>query len=1578
MHLSENAHEIIKQQKFQSFFPIKKRITCAAVYDALRGNLQEFAKAPKEGWMKFTYRYAKHLSFPGTPMTEEELEKYGRGANLFLSVLQLLLDEERKSLPFDQFMDFAFLSEEEAAGFESREEYRRFRKYFREDYVYEMLRLNEEVTEYRTLAHLAGVHHLSMFIARHLYEAGTPIDLTIISAAAAAHDLGKFGCREGENVPFLHYYYINQWFKRHRMPFIGHIAANHSTWDLEPENLSVESLVLIYSDFRVKESKSAADSDEGPVISLDKAFETIRGKLYNLDERKLYRYRKVYTRLKDFQDYMEMLGIDTTFVRPGRKPVKFPEVTLRSSSETLRSLTHLGVEHNILVMHRMTAERQFGNLLEAARSEKSVRDMRIYLDVFDRYSAYTNNQQKKQTLDFLYELLMSSAGDISTEAARLLGKILAQFQFGYRKRMPEDMPDTEDIKVRDLAGEYFGRIARPDYKLTQIQKERIQSHLKHVVQSVVRYAEPSDLPLFLDIFQEEVSRCSGKDPAEIFAILDAVQFIPFDRLDAERNKDIGWFIAGHITAGGDGNRSDEQQEAVLIAALRAARFYTEAQADPDVVREIGERTLKLSTEKDNTLAFLVLRILQNLNLDVSAQRRQLYGQDVVSDIFLDNLKSATPWIVKSVNIKLLKDQLTYGIMDHKLHIAAHLSNLIKVSDHAAVRHDAGEALVEILRYLGMDERNEVVVELVRGLETSGHEYAKSLAQYLGETALWLEPKELDEIIDYLDGLQASPNIQAVSSALDTVGALLCYYSAYRDRFSEAEEDSTARQHRLLGILFRGLANYREEVSREAMLMLAVVFSSDRIPVAEKRDLFVTGARKFLFLMEDREQSGLSIYYRSAVLSAVNSFMTEQALEGKRFRLPQYGKIAFFPGTFDPLTLSHKGIARMIRDAGYEVYLSVDEFSWSKKAQPHLVRSRIVSMSMANEFHVHIFPKTIPVNIANPDDLRRLKRLFPGKEIYLVVGNDVLAGASSYKAVPVPDSVHHLNHITFSRKNKASDPAVREIKKAITGRIVEMELPEELEEISSTMIRENIDMNRDISSMIDPVAQEYIYNSGLYLREPEFKPLAAGKVIAFEETQNPEGALLRECRRFAPMQDPGQDTLLLLRNQMEKGKLVGLIRYCYLTPDELFAVLGDVEVADTVRRHTLGEILFIRGLYAGKDSEIMDPEQLLLSEAVAQALARGCSYAIFYPGTETPSEKAVSAFERQGFVQARRLDGEAPLYLVDMHEPLVILKNMRTSIKDPLADSSHVIRVLERSHKELQRALTRLYPGQLVLSVSAATIYPRLVEKVTAVNGVPNKVLTPRQLGPYMCVPYGKILRDRVIPNTVTKTLHTDKVFTPDLSEGKIESFQNYPSLSNQIKILKSFRREVILVDDLLHRAGRFEALEPLLKEEGVTIRKVIVGIVSGYGLDTMALKGVDIDSVYRIPNLRGWLVESTLYPFIGGDTVRRESVKVAGLSPSINMIFPYTRPFLKDTSEDALYDFSACCIRNARDIFLALEEEYRAYFGKNLTLGRLSEAVIAPLCPDRGECAGYDPNLAASVYLENDLQMLSRIRGKHQ
>ena len=42
----------------------------------------------------------------------------------------------------------------------------------------------------------------------------------------------------------------------------------------------------------------------------------------------------------------------------------------------------MGIDHNIRVMHTLSTERQFGNLLEAARSEKNWKHIRAYLTVF--------------------------------------------------------------------------------------------------------------------------------------------------------------------------------------------------------------------------------------------------------------------------------------------------------------------------------------------------------------------------------------------------------------------------------------------------------------------------------------------------------------------------------------------------------------------------------------------------------------------------------------------------------------------------------------------------------------------------------------------------------------------------------------------------------------------------------------------------------------------------------------------------------------------------------------------------------------------------------------------------------------------------------------------------------------------------------------------------------------------------------------------------------------------------------------------------------------------------------------------
>ena len=350
-------------------FPVRRRFTCAEIYDLCAEPLDLLGREPEGGWMSYTYKYVCHILYPEDDFTAGSAP-YATGCLFYLTVLQFFFEEERKVLPWDKYYDFAFLSPEEAASFESSEEYGRFLHYFRREYVYEMMRLGLEVTPFRALEHISGVHYVAMHVARGLYAAGVPIDLTLVSGAAAGHDIGKFGCKPNEKVPYLHYYYTDQWFGRHNMDYIGHIAANHSTWDLEPENLTVESLVLIYSDFRVKQSRGKDNKEITFISSLKDAFDVILNKLDNVDEKKLLRYKFVYERLRDFEEYMKSMGADTDLDGKTERPAPMPELTLRNAEESVRTLVHMGVEHNINVMHLMSAERQFGNFLESARSEK--------------------------------------------------------------------------------------------------------------------------------------------------------------------------------------------------------------------------------------------------------------------------------------------------------------------------------------------------------------------------------------------------------------------------------------------------------------------------------------------------------------------------------------------------------------------------------------------------------------------------------------------------------------------------------------------------------------------------------------------------------------------------------------------------------------------------------------------------------------------------------------------------------------------------------------------------------------------------------------------------------------------------------------------------------------------------------------------------------------------------------------------------------------------------------------------------------------------------------------------------------
>lgn len=1537
-------------QRFAGLFS-GARLRCADVLALCRPELETLCPGePSEGWLAYAYDYARRLLYP----EKTDAEPFAPGAVFLLSVLQVLFAAEAELLPHDPAWTFDFLTDDELAGSPCAPSYQRFLRLWRREFVYELMRLGLEVTPYRTLEHIAGVHHLAVTAARALRKSGVAVDVALVSGAAAGHDLGKFGCRPGERVPYLHYFYTDQWFRRRRMTDIGHVAANHSVWDLEPDYLSVEALLLIYADFRVKQLHDAQGREITRIFTLAQAFQVILDKLDDVDGEKQKRYTRVYARLEDFEQFMVSCGVDVTMSGGDTPPLPEKHTALMTDDEALRALTLRCVGHNMELMHRLTDQRSFARLLEEARGETDWRRLRAYLAVMESYSLYLHIPQKVQTLTFLYELLMHREGDIRRQAAALLGEIIAGFHAGYAKERPADIrPDPRAITDVDQWRLYLDKILYPDHKLMPQHRRWIGYTLKFAVGSLLSHCPGREERFLAPVFAY-YRRPEDLDDYTAFQLLDTAAALPDTAYTASRARQMTDFAAALSL------RKDLTIRMAAVLLLdRLARLYPEDGRALEAVTAVPDGD-------SGTLRYLKQDVL-------SQGAPLLLPEDVVSEIFLDNLKTATPWITKQGNLRLLTDFARSG-KSPALHIATHLSNLIKVSDRVTVRHSAGNALLALAPRLTADQRNEVAVELCRGLELGQQEFTKYIPDYLGRFALWLPPAELDEVLDDLRVNLSSSDSRVTASVLDTVGVIYEAYDAYRSRFPETDDAYRRRRERLLGLLMRGLSGIDGATRQEALFVLGRrVFGSGELGRHEKRRAFMLTQRKLLSAQDEFPGEGLTFYYRAAMLGKLYRFITEERLFHKGFDFDAPRPVAFFPGTFDPFTLSHKGIVRAIRDQGFEVLLAIDEFSWSKKTQPYRLRRRIAAMAVADVFHVSIFPEDFPVNIANPENLHELRAAFPGRSVSIVVGSDVVLHASSYKKSVTPDSIHTFDHVVFRRTEPDAEPADYS---CITGKVLELTLPPQLEEISSTRIREAVDANRDISNLIDPTVQEFIYRRGLYLREPQDKPVLRTEDLSFlpasPETAEkflrtmlsvPTAAALR-----AQIESRGDDVMVCRDTD---GTILGAASYACLDSARLFARLGDPALSGLVRQNAGGRTLLISGLFVPRGERQSDLCQLLITEVLTLALSREFTYALYLP-----LEGAVSGYGRQlltlqGFVPA---GDSTDALAVDMRCPIVLSRNVDTAVKAPFSSSPRVLAAIAAAHRRLQAALTKLQPGSLVLSLSAGVIYHRLLQRITGRNGVPAEPTTPRVLGPDICVPYGKILRGVAVPNTVTKTLRTDKVYEPDLSTYSIEAYPDYSPLPDQVRTIHAFARPVILVDDMLHDGKRIRRLAPLLAETNTPVDQVLVGYLTGMGRDLMEQLGYDVDAIYYLPNLRLRFVESTLYPFIGGDTVRRSEALPGGLQPAVNRILPYAAPEYTGMDDETAWELSLCCLENARDILLALETEFRSLYARNLTLSRLGEAVILPLCPDKGGCMTYDLSRAASTYLEGDIELLKRMR----
>ena len=163
------------------------------------------------------------------------------------------------------------------------------------------------------------------------------------------------------------------------------------------------------------------------------------------------------------------------------------------------------------------------------------------------------------------------------------------------------------------------------------------------------------------------------------------------------------------------------------------------------------------------------------------------------------------------------------------------------------------------------------------------------------------------------------------------------------------------------------------------------------------------------------------------------------------------------------------------------------------------------------------------------------------------------------------------------------------------------------------------MNRDISTFIDPVIQDFIYQNGLYLRDTQDKPLLNARDLSFQWVERPDPLLVadvtaghreREGLRTAILRDG--DQLLVLRHRREGGEpMLGWLSFRYLSTADLYSAFQNADLADQVRLRAGGKTLFITGLAAEEEQE-KDYAQLLVSEVLSHALEAECVYAVFHP------------------------------------------------------------------------------------------------------------------------------------------------------------------------------------------------------------------------------------------------------------------------------------------------------------------------------------------------------------------------------
>ncbi len=1495
-----------------------------------------------------------------------------------------------------------------------KKEYDQFLDVFDKQNVYGLMKMSQEWKGYTSLDHTLGVYSLCMFIGLQMKRLGFPVDLAILSGASIGHDIGKYGCvgEELKQIAYYHYFYTKEWYDRNGLYNLSHYATNHSTWDLEELRLPNETIILIYSDFRVKSRTYPDGSSRMAIYSNKESFDVIRDKLDNLDDKKLDRYRRVYRKLEDLERMFITLGINTdvesgiSLEDYGQRHSDFNAICIVNgnvnsdfigilpNSQILDAAKTLAVAHNIFVMDKIRDSFSLKRLFEDARQEKTKNDLRIYLSIIEAYSDFLTLEQRELCIGFLFDLLSHPDDDIRYHSADTIGKFLAEMREAYTRYLPPgkthmviDKSDKYLLKIFSLLD--YVEPSDPEGYLTEKKLYNVTVSLRKLLKTAKGEKKEE---FGKQVIKTIIKKSAGAKPLQLLYLTEIIS-------DASSNISNENLLVAIPMLFENLSHNDRR---IRLMTLRA--FLTLSRRDlwRDLVDEHRSRlcgSIKRILEIDDnpTETYSLYIFLNSLDeesrdkicSEISKGNRDRIGHILenidIRPIFLRNLKTSTPWIEKKINCQMLvdiaqklkqKDPESSLIID----IAIHLGNILKVSQYEGTRFQAGSSLLELSRMLNPAQLNEISIELLRTLEQESMGFTHYIPRVLGQIVAKLPIEEFLEIYnDIKEKIKVgSPPLKELY--LKTLSIILSHL-----------DNVQHQQHRLdmkiLGLFTGSLCDMNQYTKQKAHYIIGSrIFGSKFLPSEEKKKILCASLKKILSLISNKPNDYVDLFYSATLLNNIYMFISAYEFANGSLDMPKDKIVAFFPGTFDPFSLSHLEIVKTCQKEGFDIFIQVDEFSWRKRTLPPAIRKNIIRLSTSHLLNAFIYPEIPPVNLANENDLHRLLKAFPNRELYLVAGADVIVNASAYKSEN-KSLIKELNHFIVFRKDPQgrhihNNPDFKRIIDKIKGNIILRELEDVFNYINSTKIRDLIDTDESIDHLVDARSASYITDNNLYIRQPEEKQnieLWDFKIEISSIRETPDifsslpsrllSCFLSRKKRYnisfeSLLSDLKKKNahLFIIKRATHNREFIGVILFYKIREDGIFGIIKDPAVSKFQRNNTFGKVAYIDPVFIENDSHIFVKSRFhlyLIKEGYLFALQETDLNLLKEKNSLARIEKTEHNYNKiMGYYQIphefKRKEYSLKLGIIDLRKPLIFINNLEDVLKVPFSQHRKIRTRIRKNREAILKILSKINKESAIISLSYKDIVFNIMERISLLNGQ-----NPQDQ--FLCILFGNILGKYIVPGTISKALHAERVVS---SEGKLIGFthsKHYYSIPIQLKTIKAFGKRTILSDILVHSARRILNIQKAAMNVGVKIERVVSGIVSGLAKEIMDANNIASESVFYIPRLHSWYEEHMIYPFAGGDSIIDYMELQEPLNRSMLYILPFC-PFEQqhNISVNDRIVFSQYALENAYNLFRDIEEIYLEYKKKNLILENIQEVLENPKIPV------YNP-----LHTPNNQEMLS-------